>query len=83
MQSSTSTQMLPRQALFENCYTEIVNQMSTMGNVFKDVYGYQQLAVEQAESNRQSVIGVSSDEELEHMIMYQGMHIMRPAGILM
>ena len=56
---------------FENCYTEIVNQMSTMGNVFKDVYGYQQLAVEQAESNRQSVIGVSSDEELEHMIMYQ------------
>lgn len=56
---------------FENCYTEIVNQMSTMGNVFKDVYEYQQLAVEQAESNRQSVIGVSSDEELEHMIMYQ------------
>ena len=53
---------------FENCYTEIVNQMSTMGNVFKDVYEYQQLAVEQAESNRQSVIGVSSDEELEHMI---------------
>ena len=45
--------------------------MSTMGNVFKDVYEYQQLAVEQAESNRQSVIGVSSDEELEHMIMYQ------------
>lgn len=56
---------------FKNCYTEIVNQMSTMGNVFKDVYEYQQLAVEQAESNRQSVIGVSSDEELEHMIMYQ------------
>ena len=56
---------------FENCYTEIVNQMSTAGNVFKDVYEYQQLAVEQAESNRQSVIGVSSDEELEHMIMYQ------------
>ena len=56
---------------FENCYTEIVNQMSTMGNVFKDVYEYQQLAVEQAEANRQSVIGVSSDEELEHMIMYQ------------
>ena len=45
--------------------------MSTAGNVFKDVYEYQQLAVEQAESNRQSVIGVSSDEELEHMIMYQ------------
>ncbi len=56
---------------FEDCYTEIVNQMATMGNVFKDVYDYQQLAVEQAEANRQSVIGVSSDEELEHMIMYQ------------
>lgn len=56
---------------FENSYIELVNQMSTMGNVFKDVYEYQQLAVEQAEANRQSVIGVSSDEELEHMIMYQ------------
>lgn len=56
---------------YQNCYTEMVNQMATMGNVFKGLYEFQQLSVEQIESNRQSVIGVSSDEELEHMIMYQ------------
>lgn len=56
---------------YQNCYTEMVNQMATMGSVFKGLYEFQQLSVEQIESNRQSVIGVSSDEELEHMIMYQ------------
>lgn len=55
----------------QDCYTDIVNQMATVGNVFKDCYEFQQLAVEQADGNRQTVIGVSSDEELEHMIMYQ------------
>lgn len=56
---------------YQNCYTEIVNQIGLMGSVFKGKYEYQQLSVQQIESNRQSVIGVSSDEELEHMIMYQ------------
>lgn len=60
-----------KQSSYQNCYTEMVNQMATMGSVFKGMYEFQQLSVEQIESNRQSVIGVSSDEELEHMIMYQ------------
>ena len=54
-----------------DAYIEIVNQIATEGNVYKSLYEYQQLAVEQAEANRSSVVGVSSDEELEHMIMYQ------------
>ena len=60
-----------KQTSYQDCYTEMVNQMATMGNVFKGLYEFQQQSVEQIESNRQSVIGVSSDEELEHMIMYQ------------
>lgn len=56
---------------YENCYIEMVSQMANIGSVFKDIYEFQELAVEQAENNRSTVIGVSSDEELEHMIMYQ------------
>ncbi len=60
-----------KETSYQNCYTDMVNQMASMGSVFKGLYEFQQLSVQQVESNRQSVIGVSSDEELEHMIMYQ------------
>jgi flagellar hook-associated protein 1 FlgK len=56
---------------FENCYIDLVNQVATSGKVFKGLYEYEQLALEQVDNERQTVIGVSSDEELEHMIMYQ------------
>ncbi len=56
---------------FENCYIDLTNQVATSGNVFKGLYDFEQLAIEQAENERQTVIGVSSDEELEHMMMYQ------------
>jgi flagellar hook-associated protein 1 FlgK len=56
---------------FENCYIDLVNQVATSGSVFKGLYEYEQLALEQVDNERQTVIGVSSDEELEHMIMYQ------------
>ena len=56
---------------FENCYIDLIRQASTSGYVFQGLYEYEQLALEQADNERQTVIGVSSDEELEHMIMYQ------------
>lgn len=56
---------------YQNCYIDLVTQITNMGSVFKSLYGFQQLSVEQVEANRQSVIGVSSDEELEHMIAFQ------------
>jgi flagellar hook-associated protein 1 FlgK len=56
---------------FENCYIDLVNDVATTGNVFKGLYEFEQLALENAENERQTVIGVSSDEELEHMMMYQ------------
>lgn len=56
---------------FQDCYIDLTNQVATSGYVFKGLYEFEQLAIEQAENERQTVIGVSSDEELEHMIMYQ------------
>ena len=56
---------------FGDTYIEMVNRVATAGNVYKGLHEYQQLAAEQADANRQTVIGTSSDEELERMIMYQ------------
>ena len=56
---------------FEGCYVDLVNQQATLGSVYKQMYEFEQLSTEQIEANRQCVIGASSDEELEHMIMYQ------------
>ena len=56
---------------FENCYIDFVNQVATTGYVLQGMYEYEQLALETKDNERQTVIGVSSDEELEHMIMYQ------------
>lgn len=56
---------------FENCYIDLTNEFATVGYIFKGMYEFEQLAVEQKDNERQTVIGVSSDEELEHMIMYQ------------
>lgn len=56
---------------YETCYIDLVNDLCTTGNEYKKLYEFEQLAIEQAENNRSTVIGVSSDEELEHMIMYQ------------
>ncbi|MDE5700728.1 MAG: flagellar hook-associated protein FlgK [Lachnospiraceae bacterium] len=56
---------------FEKCYQDLIAQTTSSGYVFGQLYSLEQLAMEQADNERQTVIGVSSDEELEHMIMYQ------------
>ena len=56
---------------YETCYIDLVNDLCTTGNEYKKLYEFEQLSIQQAENNRSTVIGVSSDEELEHMIMYQ------------
>ncbi|MDE7477628.1 MAG: flagellar hook-associated protein FlgK [Lachnospiraceae bacterium] len=56
---------------FENCYQDLINQIATSGYVCQGLYEFEAQAIELAENERQTVIGVSSDEELEHMIMYQ------------
>ncbi len=57
-------------AVFD-AYTDLVSQVANSGYVFGQLMDYQELAVESADNSRQSVMGVSSDEELSHMIMYQ------------
>lgn len=56
---------------FENCYIDLVNQVAVSGDVLQGLYEYQQQYLDMADNERQTVIGVSSDEELEHMMMYQ------------
>lgn len=56
---------------FESCYVDLVSQVANSGYIFYELSEFEQLAVENADNERQTVIGVSSDEELEHMIMYQ------------
>lgn len=60
-----------KESTFESCYIDLVSQVATSGDVYKSMYEFQQLSAEQIEANRQSYVGVSSDEELERMIMYQ------------
>lgn len=60
-----------QKSTYFNAYTDLASQVCNSGNVFKELYEFEQLSLEQVENERQTVIGVSSDEELEHMIMYQ------------
>ena len=60
-----------KESTFESCYIDLVSQVGDSGDVFKSLYEFQQLSEQQIEANRQSYVGTSADEELEHMIMYQ------------
>jgi len=55
----------------ESCYTDLMSTVANSGFVFYELSEYEKLEVESADNERQTVIGVSSDDELEHMIMYQ------------
>ncbi len=56
---------------FEGFYTKYVGELGTNGSIFKATTESMQTTVDSIESNRQAVIGVSSDEELTNMIKYQ------------
>ena len=45
--------------------------MANTGSVFKSIYENQTRTVDATEAARQQVVGVSDDEELNHMIMFQ------------
>ena len=52
-------------------YSNIVTQVANSGSVFKSIYENQTRTVDATEAARQQVVGVSDDEELNHMIMFQ------------
>ena len=52
-------------------YNALVNQVANSGDVYKSIKEAQELTVSSVESSREQIVGVSSDEELEFMIMFQ------------
>ena len=52
-------------------YTDLVSQVANSGAVYRSIYTNQESTVESANSAREQVIGVSSDEELSNMIKFQ------------
>lgn len=52
-------------------YEDLVAQVANSGYVYQGIYENQEVAVSSAESAREQIVGVSSDEELTNMIMYQ------------
>jgi len=56
---------------FVGYYEDMVAQVANSGAVFRSIYTNQQDTVESTQSAREQVIGVSSDEELSHMIRFQ------------
>ena len=62
---------LTMQYNFADYYAAMVGQIATTGSVYNSIVQAQQVTVEQLEANRQSVMGVSSNEELSNMIKFQ------------
>ncbi|MDE5865823.1 MAG: flagellar hook-associated protein FlgK, partial [Lachnospiraceae bacterium] len=56
---------------FVDYYKNLVSQVANSGSVFADIMENQTITVDSLFSSREQVIGVSSDEELTNMIMYQ------------
>lgn len=57
-----------------NCrdyYASLVGQVGTDGSIYATIVDAQQVAINQLDDSRQSVMGVSSNEELTNMIKYQ------------
>ena len=52
-------------------YNSLVNQIGNSGSVYQSIYDSEQNTVNSIEEARQSVSGVSTDEELQFMIMFQ------------
>ena len=60
-----------KRTTLEEYYEDLVSQIANTGYVSRGNYENQEVAVEAANSAREQIVGVSSDEELTNMIMYQ------------
>lgn len=56
---------------FVTYYNSLVSQVANSGDVYKSIQEAQQQTVDAVASGREQIVGVSSDEELEFMIMFQ------------
>lgn len=56
---------------FKDYYKNLVSQIANTGSVFRAVQDNQNVATDALKYAREQIVGVSSDEELTNMIMYQ------------
>ncbi len=56
---------------FTDYYKNLVSQIANTGSVFRAVQANQDVATDALSYAREQIVGVSSDEELTNMIMYQ------------
>ena len=54
-----------------NYYDNLVSQVANTGSVMRGISENQQLTVDNTAAAREQIVGVSSDEELSNMIMFQ------------
>jgi flagellar hook-associated protein 1 FlgK len=54
-----------------NYYNSLVSQVANSGDVYNSIAAAQEQTVSAIETGREQIVGVSSDEELEFMIMFQ------------
>lgn len=54
-----------------NYYDNLVSQVANTGSVMRGISENQQLTVDNTTAAREQIVGVSSDEELSNMIMFQ------------
>ncbi|MCR5405059.1 MAG: flagellar hook-associated protein FlgK [Butyrivibrio sp.] len=59
---------------FVTYYNSLVSQVANSGDVYDSIKTAQENTVDSVSSAREQIVGVSSDEELEFMIMFQNAH---------
>ncbi len=60
-----------KKANFGNYYQDLVSQLANTGSVFNHIYQNQLKTSQHTYESREQLLGVSSDEELSHMIRFQ------------
>ena len=70
-ESNTLNPNLKKKTSFVDYYGDLVAQVANSGKVYKSIVFNQQATVNATFSAREQVIGVSSDEELTHMVKFQ------------
>ena len=68
---STLTPDLATEYDYRDFYSALVGQVATEGSVYDSIVTAQQVAVHNLSDSRDSIMGVSSNEELTNMIKYQ------------
>ena len=56
---------------FINYYNNLISQVANTGSALREIGENQQITVDNISAAREQVLGVSSDEELSNMIMFQ------------